>query len=361
MKNDGKTNIRLLSETELTDWLLARDEPRFRAKQIWQWLWQKDVDSFDRMTNLSKSLRSLLDEHFYISKAGLAQTQKSTDGTLKNAVGLADGLTVESVVIPSGKRITLCVSSQVGCSLDCRFCATARLKRMRNLTYDEIVDQVMQARHQAGEHFDARLTNIVFMGMGEPLLNYDNVLKAIRIITSPEALGMSPSRITLSTAGIPKMIRRLADDNPRIGLAVSLHSAIDEVRSRLMPVNARTGGLDALMDSLQYWYRKTRSKITFEYLILRGINDNGEAIDALIRYARRVPSKVNLIRYNPADSFDPYEGADDSWFETYRKRLQEAGITATVRHSAGADIDAACGQLAGKWEAGVPKIPYKRL
>ena len=356
-----KPDIRSLSREELTQWFEQNGEKPYRAKQVYEWLWNKNADSFDRMTNLPKDLRKKLAESFSISKAGLQQIRRSADGTLKNAVGLPDGLVVESVVIPSGKRLTVCVSSQVGCSLDCTFCATARLKRMRNLSAGEIVDQVWQAREQAAEYFDGRLTNIVFMGMGEPLLNYDNVMQAIRIMTDPKGLGLSPKRITISTAGIPKMIKRLADEDPGTGLAVSLHSAEDEVRSRLMPVNARTGGLEALAEALQYWYRKTGRKITFEYLILKGINDNDGAIRALIRYASRIPSKVNLIRYNPADSFDPYQNADEEWFEKYRNELTRRGITATIRHSAGGDIEAACGQLAGKWETDLPYIHYKKL
>jgi len=357
----AKQNIRLLSKDQLKEWLAQQGEPAFRANQIMEWIWQKHADSFDAMTNLPKSLRQKLDQAFYIPQAQVAQSQQSRDGTVKNAVRLPDGLIVESVVIPSGKRTTVCISSQVGCSLDCSFCATARLKRVRNLTYDEIVDQVVQAREQAGQYFDNRLTNIVFMGMGEPLLNYDNVMKAIRIMTDPKGLGISPKRITLSTAGIPKMIKRLADEDPGTGLAVSLHAAEDEVRNRLMPVNARTGGLRALADALKYWYDKTGRKVTFEYLVLKGINDNDRALKALVRFASQIPSKVNLIRYNPADSFDPYQDAGDEWFEKYKRTLNQKGIVATIRHSAGSDIDAACGQLAGKWEKDVPQIPYKKL
>ena len=356
-----KRNIRLLSLDELREWLAGEGEPAFRAKQIHEWIWNKQARRFDEMTNLPKKLRQKLAEHFELPAAELQQTQQSRDGSLKNAVRLPDGLIVESVVIPSGKRTTVCISSQVGCSLDCSFCATARPKRVRNLTYDEIVDQVVQAREQAGRYYDNRLTNIVFMGMGEPLLNYDNVMKAIRIMTDPKGLGISPKRITLSTAGIPKMIKRLADEDPGIGLAVSLHAAEDEVRNRLMPVNARTGGLSALADALKYWYDKTGRKVTFEYLVLKGVNDNDRALKALVRFASQIPSKVNLIRYNPADSFDPYQNADDEWFEKYKRTLNRKGIVATIRHSAGADIDAACGQLAGKWEKDVPQIPYKKL
>ena len=355
-----KENIKAWSEQDLKNYFVAIGEKPFRASQVWQWLWQKQADDFDAMTNLPKALREHLKEKFEIPKARLSQTQQSADGTLKNAVMLPDGKVVESVLIPERRHATACISSQVGCSLDCTFCATARLKRMRNLSAEEIVDQVVEARKQSLEYYGHPLTNIVFMGMGEPLLNYDNVLKAIRMITSPEGLGMSPKRITVSTAGIPKNIKRLADEYPGVKLAVSLHSAIDEIRNRLMPVNEKTGGLEALLDALQYWYRKTKSKVTFEYLVFKDVNDDDRSIEALVKFAKKVPSKVNLIQYNPTDSFDFYQQADEERVEAYRKALKEAGIVATVRRSRGQDIDAACGQLAGKFETGLPKIPYKK-
>ncbi len=356
-----KINIKQWSETDLKNYFEKIGEKPFRASQVWQWLWQKQAGSFDEMTNLPKNLRERLKQNFIIPKARLSQTQYSQDGTIKNAVMLPDGKVVESVVIPEKKRATACISSQVGCSLDCTFCATARLKRMRNLSAEEIVDQVVQAREQSLETYGHPLTNIVFMGMGEPLLNYDNVLKAIRMITSPEGLGMSPKRITVSTAGIPKNIKRLADDYPGVKLAVSLHSSIDEIRSKLMPVNQKTGGLQALMDALQYWYKKTKSKITFEYLVFKGVNDDEKSIRALVKFAKKVPSKVNLIQYNPTDSFDRYEQAPEEVLEKYKNALKSAGIVATVRRSRGQDIDAACGQLAGKFETNLPKIPYKKI
>jgi len=347
---NDKPNIRSFSLEELTDFFIKNGEKAFRAKQVYEWLWKKNARNFDEMTNLSKDLRRFLDSHFSIPHIKIRKFQRSTDGTIKNAVGLKDDLVVESVLIPAKKRTTACVSSQVGCSLDCKFCATARLKRMRNLTPDEIVDQVVEADKQSHEYYGHPLTNIVFMGMGEPLLNYDNVMDAVEKITSDKALGMAARRITISTSGIPKNIRRMADEQAKVGLAVSLHSAIDEIRSEIMPVNKRQGGLKELLSAMQYWYQKTKRKITFEYLVFKGINDDEKSIKALVDFAKKVPSKVNLIEYNPIDDSDRFQQADDTVLEAYKTALAKAGITATVRRSKGQDIDAACGQLANKFE-----------
>ncbi len=358
---DTKKNIKTLDKRELSAYFKQLNEPAYRAEQVWDWLWNKQAESFDEMTNLPKSLREKLEEHFDIPKARLHLTRQSSDGTIKNAVELPDNLIVESVIIPEKKRATACISSQVGCSLNCLFCATGRLKRMRNLTASEIVDQVVQAREQSLTYYGYPLTNIVFMGMGEPLLNYENVKEAIEIITSEKGLGMSPKRITLSTAGIPERIKQLALDLPKINLAVSLHSAIDEVRTRIMPSNKAYGGLDALLESLQFWYKKTKSKITFEYLVFKDINDDDRSIRALVKFASKIPSKVNLIQYNPTDSFDRFAQADDEVLEAYRQALKEKGIIATVRRSRGQDIEAACGQLAAKYEDVKIKIEHKPI
>ena len=321
-------------------------EKPFRARQVHEWLWKKSAKDFDQMTNLSLATRELLKERFEIKHIKVDTMQRSNDGTIKNAVKLHDGLVVESVLIPAESRITACISSQVGCSLDCNFCATARLKRMRNLNPDEIYDQVVAIKEEADEFFERRLTNIVYMGMGEPLLNYQNVIKSIEKITSPEGLGMSPKRITLSTVGIPKMIERMADEAVKFNLAVSLHSAIDETRSKMMPIND-TSNLDSLAQSLQYWYRKTGRKVTFEYVIWRGINDDEKHARALARYCGRIPSKVNIIEYNPIDDGEFQQAAPES-IEMYERILQEKEIIVNVRRSRGKDIDAACGQLANK-------------
>ena len=272
--------------------------------------------------------------------------QKSSDGTIKNAIELFDGFVVECVLIPTKDRITACVSSQVGCSLNCKFCATARLKRMRNLNPDEIYDQVVLISRQAKEFFNRPLTNIVFMGMGEPLMNYNNVLKSIDKITSKSGLGMSPRRIVVSTSGVPKMIKKMADDNVKFKLAVSLHSAINETRTSIMPFNEKMN-LDELADSLQYWYDKTKKIITYEYVVWKGVNDKIEDINALVKFCKKAPSKVNLIQYNSID--DPsFVQAPKHILENYIQLLESNKIKATIRRSRGQDIDAACGQLANK-------------
>ena len=341
-----KRDIRALTREALRDFFSDNGMQSFRGNQVYEWLWNKGVHSFQEMTNLSKETREFLDTHFVINHIRVDQMQQSSDGTVKNAIRLHDGLIVESVFIPTSTRTTACVSSQVGCSLDCTFCATARLKKMRNLNPDEIYDQVVAIDQQSRAYKNHKLSNIVFMGMGEPLLNYKNVLKSIEMITSPEGLGMSPRRITLSTVGLPKMIMKLADDEVRFNLAVSLHSAIDEVRSTMMPINEKSN-LEDLLASLQYWYEKTNSRVTFEYVVWKGINDRQKDIDALVAYCRRVPSKVNLIEYNAIED-DGFEQADEEVIEKYRQDLERNKIVVNIRRSRGKDIDAACGQLANK-------------
>jgi len=344
-----KTDIRGLSQEALIAFFEKHGEKAFRAKQVYQWLWQKSAASFEEMTNLSKETRTLLDEHFEFKLLEVDLMQRSVDGTIKNAVKLHDGALVESVLIPTEKRITACVSSQVGCSLDCTFCATASLKRMRNLGPDEIYDQVVVIDRQGREFFGRPLTNIVFMGMGEPLLNYANVLSAIDKITDPKGLGLSPKRITLSTIGVPKLIKKMADDEVRFNLAISLHSAIEEKRSKLMPLAHRSATLADLRESLQYWYAKTGRGVTFEYVIWRGINDTEKDAKALAKFCGAIPTKVNIIQYNPIDNGPYTQGAQEA-VDMYKAYLESKGIIATIRHSRGQDIDAACGQLANKGE-----------
>src|SRR6056300_226408 len=343
---DAKRDIRSLSQDAMIQFFETHGEKAFRAKQVYQWLWQKSASSFDEMTNLSKSTRALLDEHFYFNLLEVDLMQRSKDGTIKNAVKLHDGAMVESVLIPTEKRITACVSSQVGCSLDCTFCATASLKRMRNLNPDEIYDQVVTINQQSLLYHQRPLSNIVFMGMGEPLMNYKNVLASIEKITDPEGLGMSPKRITVSTSGIPKMIRKMAEDKVKFRLAVSLHSARQEIREQIMPF-AEKFPLDELLDSLQYWYEQTKKIITFEYVVWEGINDTREDIQALVKFCLKVPSKVNLIQYNPIDSSSMKQAAP-AVLDAYIKTLTDSRIQVTYRRSRGEDIDAACGQLANK-------------
>ena len=345
MKNTKK-DIRVLTRKDIQDFFLSHNIPSFKGNQVYQWLWKKGVHDFDLMTNLSLEHRILLNTYFEINHINIDFQQRSTDGTIKNAVKLHDQFIVESVLIPTSKRTTACVSSQVGCSLDCVFCATAALKRMRNLNADEIYDQVVAMDKQSKLYFKRSLSNIVFMGMGEPLLNYKNVLLAIDKITDPDGLAMSPRRITLSTSGIPKMIKKMADDKVKFDLAVSLHSARQEVREKIMPF-ANKFPLNDLSKSLAYWYQYTKKQITFEYVIWEGINDKKEDIKALIKFCHQIPSKVNLIQYNPIDNSLMKE-APGEIIESYLKALTKSKIKVTYRRSRGEDIAAACGQLANK-------------
>lgn len=345
MQTDKK-DIRSLSKEQLREFFIAQGDKAFRGNQVYEWLWGKGAHVFEDMSNLSKETRQLLEDNFVINHIRVDQIQRSSDGTIKNAVRLHDGLIVESVLIPTKTRTTACVSSQVGCSLDCEFCATARLKRMRNLNPDEIYDQVLTIHQESKEHFGRPLSNIVFMGMGEPLMNYNNVQKAIEKITSDEGLGMSAKRITLSTSGIPKMIKKLADDGVKYKLAVSLHSAIEEIRNEIMPFT-KNFSLEELRESLEYWYTHTKSRITYEYVVWKDINDDKKSIDALVRFCKYVPCKVNLIEYNPIDD-GKFQQANPEAIDAYIKALEQNNITVIVRRSRGKDIDAACGQLANK-------------
>ena len=345
----NKKDIRALTKEQLRDFFVSQDDKAFRGNQVYEWLWSKSAHSFDDMTNISKETRAMLENNFVINHIQVDTMQKSSDGTIKNAVKLHDGLIVESVLIPAKNRTTACVSSQVGCSLDCKFCATARLKRMRNLNPGEIYDQVVAIDNESRLYHNRPLSNIVFMGMGEPLMNYNNVLKAIDKITSNEGLGMSPRRIVVSTSGVPKMIKKMADDGVKFKLAVSLHSAIDEVRTAIMPFNA-TFPLADLREALEYWYAKTKNRITYEYVVWKDINDKQKDIDALIAFCKFAPSKVNLIEYNPIDD-GVFQQASNQAIDSYVNQLEKNNITVTVRRSRGKDIDAACGQLANKSKA----------
>jgi len=342
----SKRDIRKLSVDELKAFFVQNGEKAFRAQQVHEWLWMKSAKDFDQMSNLSLPTRELLKKHYIINHIHVDTMQRSADGTIKNAVKLHDGLIVESVLIPTEKRITACVSSQVGCSLDCKFCATARLKRMRNLNADEIYDQVVAIKEQSETFFGRPLTNIVFMGMGEPLLNYANVIAAIDKITSPKGLNMAAKRLTVSTVGIAKMIVKMADDDVKFNLAVSLHSALNETRSSIMPIND-TNTLEELGDALKYWYQKRKRKVTYEYVVWDGINDSIEHARALLRFCQLVPCKVNLIEYNPIDD-GIFQQASDEKLRMYQDLLESHGITTRIRKSRGKDIDAACGQLANK-------------
>jgi 23S rRNA (adenine2503-C2)-methyltransferase len=341
-----KIDIRSLSENQLIEFFEQKGFDSYRGKQVYEWIWKKSTYSFDEMTNLSKDLRLMLDSNFVINHIEVDKIQKSSDGTIKNAVKLFDDYTVESVLIPTDDRTTACVSSQVGCSLDCKFCATSKLKRMRNLNPDEIYDQVVTINNQSLKYFKRSLSNIVFMGMGEPLMNYNNLIESIEKISSDKGLNISQKRIVVSTSGIPKMIKKLADENLKVNLALSLHSAIEETRNSIMPFSAKFS-LDDIKESLLYWYSKTKRRITFEYIVWKGINDSVDDINALVNYCKYIPSKVNLIEYNSIGD-ETFKSASQSMINLYKDLLEKNKITVTVRRSRGKDIDAACGQLANK-------------
>lgn len=341
-------DIRKLTLPELESMLVQLEEPRFRAKQIYSWLWQKGASSIDEMTNLSKSLRAKLSENYIINAIQEDVVQRSNDGTIKSRYRLHDGHLIEAVLIPVPRenRYTVCVSSQVGCSLTCKFCATGRMKRERNLDPGEIYDQVVKVNEQCLETFDHPLTNIVYMGMGEPLLAYKNVLKSIEHITSEQGLHMSPRRITVSTAGIAKMIRKLADDKVRFNLALSLHAADDSKRNEIMPINEQNN-LETLIDSIAYFYEQTGNKISYEYIAFQNFNDSIDDAKLLAKLCKRYPVKINIIEYNPIDGAPFLKSAEEN-IDKFSDYLRRQGVTVTVRRSRGKDIDAACGQLANK-------------
>jgi 23S rRNA (adenine2503-C2)-methyltransferase len=343
---DTLKDIRKEDEASLKTWLQAQGAQAFRARQILHWIWLKGADSFDVMSDLSLDLREKLKAHFCFRNAQISLQQQSRDKTIKVAFKLYDGNVVEGVLIPAGGRMTACVSSQVGCSLDCKFCATGYLKRQRNLEAGEIVDQVRLIGALAHKHYGAALSNVVYMGMGEPLLNYQEVVKSIRLITSPEGLGMSPQRITVSTAGITKMIMKLADDDLGVHLALSLHAANDERRSALMPIN-ESNNLEMLAEALGYFYQKSKNRPTLEYTVMEGVNDDASELLELAAYAKRFPCKVNLIEYNPIALAD-FKPTAESKLDKFAEGLAKKGIIVNVRRSRGKDIDAACGQLANK-------------
>jgi 23S rRNA (adenine2503-C2)-methyltransferase len=340
-------NIRRLSLSELEQYFETLGEKKFRAKQVYEWLWLKQAHSFEAMTNLSKELRVKLSENFSLPALTVDATQYSADGTIKSRFRSTDGHLVEGVLIPTDERKTACVSSQIGCSLSCKFCATGYMDRKRNLEFDEIYDEVVLINQQSERVYNKKLSNIVFMGMGEPLLNYKNVMHAIERITSPEGLGMSPRRITVSTAGVAKMIKQLGDDKVRFKLALSLHAANDVKRNEIMPIN-ETNNLRALVEALNYFYQKTGNEITFEYILFKDFNDSLKDADELIRIYRQVPADlVNIIEYNPIDAAR-FEKPEEDTVNEFMAYLERNRVNARLRRSRGKDIDAACGQLANK-------------
>ncbi len=344
-----KKDIRNISAEDLQKFCATHKLPKFRAKQVSEWLWKKRATSFDEMTSLSKDMRELFKEHFTIVPVKIHKGERSVDGTIKYSMQLHDKLLVEGVLIPSKKRLTACVSSQVGCSLACEFCATGTLKLERNLTAAEIYDQVFILNEEAISNFGKPLSNIVFMGMGEPLLNYNALLRSIDYITTEKGMGISPKRITVSTAGISKMMRKLADDEVRFNLAISLHTASDSKRDILMPINQKIN-LTELRDSVRYFYDKTGSRVTYEYILFKDLNDSMEDAQKLAQFAKASPCKINLIEYNSVEGL-PYEKSSNKVTERFIQYLEERNIIVNLRRSKGKDIDAACGQLANKLSA----------
>ncbi|MDQ2718467.1 MAG: 23S rRNA (adenine(2503)-C(2))-methyltransferase RlmN [Bacteroidota bacterium] len=344
---NGLKNIRTLSLEEIIAHFETGGEKKYRAKQVWEWLWKKHAQSFEDMTNLSKELRETLNKSFRIPAISINASQYSSDGTVKTRFKTFDGHLVEGVLIPVDERQTACVSSQVGCSLSCKFCATGYMDRKRNLNFDEIYDEVVLLNQMAEKTYQKKLSNIVFMGMGEPLLNYKNVLKAIERITAHDGLGMSAKRITVSTAGVAKMIKQLGDDQVKFNLALSLHAANDKKRNEIMPIN-ETNNIKALIEALNYFHEKTKNDITFEYILFKGENDSIRDADDLIKIYKQVPVHlVNIIEYNPIDNAD-FVKPDKDATQKFMDYLAAHRVNVRLRISRGKDIDAACGQLANK-------------
>lgn len=340
-------NIRHQSQQDLETYFESIGEKKFRIKQVQEWIWQKHAHSFDDMSNLSKELRTKMAADFSLPALRVDATQYSNDGTVKSRFKTFDGHLVEGVLIPTDDRKTACVSSQIGCSLSCKFCATGYMERKRNLTYDEIVDQVVLINQQSEQVFEKKLTNIVFMGMGEPLLNYNNVLKAIERISAKDGLFMSPRRITVSTAGVAKQIRMLGDDQVKFKLALSLHAPNDAKRNQIMPIN-ETNNIKVLTEALNYFYKKTGNEITLEYILFKNLNDSAKDAEELTKVFRQIPADlINIIEYNSIDAFK-FTKPDEDDTQSFMDILAANKVNARLRRSRGKDIDAACGQLANK-------------
>ncbi len=344
-------DITQVTEQELKEKLDIKE--KYRIKQITDWLWKKNPQSFDDFSNLPKSIIAKLKEKYYIPQLDIIDIQKSKDGTQKIAFSLTDKKVIEGVLIPAGNRVTACISSQVGCNVGCKFCATGKLGFVRNLSTGEIVFQVKKLNKLSFETYGHHLTNIVFMGMGEPLLNYQNVIRASNILTTQEGLAMSPRRITLSTVGITDKIIQLANQKVKFNLAVSLHSANDIIRTHLVPVN-KQHDLKKLRNAISYFAKSTNNRVTIEYLLLKDVNDKIEDAKALAEFCKAFPCKINLIEYNPVEGI-PYKKPDAKTAEMFKIFLETKHLIVNIRRSRGADIDAACGQLAAK------NISHKKL
>ncbi len=349
---DAKTDLKSLTKQELSEYLKEMGLASYRADQVFQWLYQKGVSSFDEMTNLSKDLRQKLSEKAEIKRAKEFQRQESKDGTIKFLFQLddPDGHKVEAVMIPDfyddgeANRLTICVSSQVGCMFGCSFCATGKMGYFRNLTHGEIVDQVHAINELCLERFGKKITNIVYMGMGEPLHNFKPVTESVRIIADPLGIELSPRRITISTVGLTKQIKQLADEDLGSNLAISLHAADDEKRNKIMPINESLN-LEKLEEAVRYYYDKNEKPLTYEYLLFDEFNDSAADAQNLVKIARWVPSKVNIIMYNNVAGVALHRAREEK-LNAFMRILAKNHVTATVRRSRGDDIDAGCGQLA---------------
>lgn len=349
----SKTDLKSLTKTELFEFCTKLGLPRFRTDQIFQWLYQKGASTFDEMTNLSKDLRSKLSEVATINRIELSQQQRSKDGTIKFLFKLTDedkDFKVEAVLIPDfyddgvANRLTVCVSSQVGCVFGCTFCATGKMGFFRNLSHGEIVDQVQYINEISLQEYDKKVTNIVYMGMGEPLHNYTAVVQSAAIISDPLGIDLSPKRITVSTVGLTKQIKKLADDAEPFNLAISLHAPDDLKRDKIMPINSSMN-LENLEEAVRYYHRKTERPLTYEYLLFDNFNDSKEDARNLAKIAKWAPSKINIIMYNNVAGVELQRAREDR-LNTFMKELKRNDVRATVRRSRGDDIDAGCGQLA---------------
>jgi 23S rRNA (adenine2503-C2)-methyltransferase len=340
---EKKINIRNLSLSELQTAFVDLGEKAFRAKQVYEWLWKKNTGDFNEMSNLSVSLREKLETSFYIDKIKLDDQQISSDKTIKCAFEVEPNKVVEGVLIPTSSRTTACISSQVGCSLACTFCATGKLKLLRNLTAGEIVDQVVYLKNQAESRYGQSLTNIVYMGMGEPLLNYKNVLRSTELLTSEEGLGMSPKRITVSTAGIAKMIKQLGDDEVKFNLALSLHAANDEKRNQIIPLNEKYS-IHKILEAFKQKSFAPNEMLVFEYLVIRDFNHFEEDAQEIAKLLQGHKAVVNLIFFNPFPQAK-FERPSDEQMLQFKQYLTQNGVYAFIRKTKGDDILAACGQL----------------
>ena len=355
MNGKSISDIRDLSPEELKLFFIAHKEKPFRGRQVFDWLWKKQCASFEEMTDIPKICREMLNSNFTFHKASPAKTQESRDGTVKIGFSLYDGSMVEGVLIPSGGRFTACVSSQVGCPLGCLFCATGKLGFKRNLSAGEIFDQAAYLNSLALKRTKspAGLSNIVYMGMGEPLLNYDNVKKSVEMITTADGMGMSPQRVTISSLGIPEMIRRLADDKLKCQFALSLHAAVNDKRNRLAPFNLQHP-VEDLKEALKYYHIKTEKRLTIEYILFKDINDSLADAKELAVFCKNFPVKINLLEYNEVEGTGFYRACPEK-LNAFADFLEKKNMVVNIRKSRGKDIDAACGQLAGKLNSEIVK------